>query len=52
MAKDPVCGMEVKDEKYCTEFAEKKYCFCSLACKKSFDVDPEKYAWHEEKQKK
>ena len=52
MSKDPVCGMEVKNEKYCSAFAGKKYCFCSLACKKTFDNDPEKYAWQEEEKKK
>lgn len=44
MAKDPVCGMEVKEEKVCTDYKGKHYCFCSENCKKTFEQDPEKYA--------
>lgn len=46
MAKDPVCGMQV-DERSAAATAEyrgKVYCFCSAACKATFERHPEKYA--------
>ena len=45
MEKDPVCGMEVdpKDAPGVSEYNGKKYYFCSIACKLTFDKDPERY---------
>lgn len=45
MAKDPVCGMEV-DEKTAAATATyqgKTYSFCAVACKSTFEKNPEKY---------
>ncbi len=43
--KDPVCGMEFDAEKAVaqTEHEEKTYYFCSEACKRQFDANPERY---------
>jgi YHS domain-containing protein len=45
MAIDPVCGMEVDEEKaqYVSEYQGKKYYFCSPGCKADFDNDPEAF---------
>ncbi|HID85863.1 MAG TPA: YHS domain-containing protein [Anaerolineae bacterium] len=45
MAKDPVCGMMVDEEKAAatSEYKGKTYYFCSKGCKVAFDKDPEKY---------
>jgi len=45
VAKDPVCGMDVREEDAVgiSDFRGQRYFFCSLACKKAFDEDPEKY---------
>ncbi|PMP73271.1 MAG: hypothetical protein C0180_07190 [Aciduliprofundum sp.] len=44
MVKDPVCGMEVKeDTKFRSDYNGKTYYFCSESCKKQFDKNPEKY---------
>jgi len=41
---DPVCGMKVGQEsKYRSLYRGKLYFFCSPACKKEFDEDPERY---------
>jgi YHS domain-containing protein len=45
MAVDPVCKM-VCDEKSApatSEYKGKKYYFCAMGCKRSFDKNPEKY---------
>ena len=45
MAKDPVCGMNV-DENKAAESAVHKgktYYFCSARCKTSFEKEPNKY---------
>lgn len=45
MAKDPVCGMDV-DEKKAVATATHKghtYYFCTAACKRAFEKNPEKY---------
>jgi len=44
MAKDLVCGMDV-DEKKSTKakYNGKEYYFCSSACKKVFEKNPEKF---------
>jgi YHS domain-containing protein len=45
MAKDPVCGMEVKPDNAAakTEHGGKTYLFCSTACKDKFDENPNKF---------
>ncbi len=45
MQKDPVCGMMVdeKKAKFTTNREGKTICFCSAACKASFDKNPQKY---------
>jgi YHS domain-containing protein len=45
MAIDPVCKMKVDESKPAaeSEYKGKKYYFCALGCKKSFDKNPEKY---------
>jgi Cu+-exporting ATPase len=50
MAKDPVCGMEVDEQKAAAkvEHGGKTYYFCSPGCKTAFEKDPEKYAQPEE----
>lgn len=45
MVKDPVCGMNVDEKKEQTvTYNGKTYCFCSAACKTSFEKAPGKYA--------
>ncbi len=48
MAKDPVCGMEVEPSQtqYKAVYKGEIYYFCSLACKKAFEKDPEYYLTH------
>ena len=45
MAMDPVCGMEVDERKpeFQTQFAGRKYFFCSEDCRKEFENQPEEY---------
>jgi YHS domain-containing protein len=45
MAIDPVCKMKVDESKPAavSEYKGKKYYFCAVGCKKSFDKSPEKY---------
>jgi len=45
VAKDPVCGMEVDEEKAAAkaEHKGKTYYFCSPGCKVAFEKDPPKY---------
>lgn len=45
MAKDPVCKMDVDEQKAAATAAYKgqTYYFCHKMCKESFDKDPEKY---------
>jgi len=42
---DPVCHMKLDERnvKFKSEYKGETYYFCSLACKKKFDEDPEKY---------
>ncbi len=45
MAKDPVCGMDV-DEKNAPAtlvYKGKTYYFCTQACKRAFERNPQKY---------
>ncbi|MFQ6092847.1 MAG: YHS domain-containing protein [bacterium] len=46
MTRDPVCGMEVKeDEAAATSvYQGKTFYFCSQGCKVKFDESPEQYA--------
>ena len=46
MTIDPVCGMEVEEKKngeLQTQFAGRKYFFCSEDCRKEFEADPSGY---------
>ncbi len=45
MAKDLVCGMDVKEgqEAGSSLYKGQKYLFCSTGCKEQFDRDPDKY---------
>lgn len=45
MAKDPVCGMEVNEDKAAAtaDFKGKTYYFCSTGCKEKFEESPDKY---------
>ena len=46
MAKDPVCGMTVDEQKAAATaiYRGSTYHFCSVGCKATFDKAPEKYA--------
>jgi Cu+-exporting ATPase len=45
MTTDPVCGMKVdeKSSEFHTQFAGKKYSFCSENCKQEFEADPDEF---------
>jgi Cu+-exporting ATPase len=45
MAKDPVCGMEVKEEEASiySEYHGNKIYFCSEPCKERFEENPDRY---------
>ncbi len=44
MAKDPVCGMEVNEEKADRiEYKSKTYYFCCPSCKFAFKRNPEQF---------
>lgn len=46
MQVDPVCGMQI-DESEAVGYLEHKgntYFFCSVACQRKFEENPEKYA--------
>jgi len=46
MAKDPVCGMDVEEQKATgtSQYQGRLYFFCSKGCKEKFDREPDKYA--------
>src|SRR5437868_5873671 len=46
MTKDPVCKMDVDEKKtnFSSEYAGRKFHFCSEECKDTFDSQPERYA--------
>ncbi|MEY2394241.1 MAG: hypothetical protein QOF94_586 [Acidobacteriaceae bacterium] len=46
MTVDPVCGMKVDERRteFQTQFAGKKYSFCSEECRQAFQADPDEYA--------
>jgi len=45
MTTDPVCGMKVDEKRteFHTQFAGKKYSFCSENCKQEFEADPDEF---------
>jgi YHS domain-containing protein len=45
MTTDPVCGTEIDDKKaeFQTQFAGRKYFFCSDECRKEFEEQPEDF---------
>ncbi len=45
MAKDPVCGMQIDEEKPAetSEYQGRTYYFCSPGCKATFDREPDKF---------
>ncbi|MDO8721540.1 MAG: YHS domain-containing protein [Syntrophales bacterium] len=43
MAKDPVCGMTVKEEGVKSDYKGRTYFFCSEFCKNLFEEDQERY---------
>ena len=45
MAKDPVCGMEVKENEAAgkSEYKGTIYYFCAPGCKRAFDQNPEQF---------
>ena len=45
MALDPVCHMDVKEQKAAatSQYQGKTYYFCAVGCKKAFDANPGKY---------
>jgi len=45
MTNDPVCGMRVDEEsaEFRTQFAGKKYYFCSADCREEFEDQPADY---------
>jgi YHS domain-containing protein len=45
MAKDPVCGMNVEEQRAAgtSQYQGRSYFFCSNSCKEKFDRNPEQY---------
>lgn len=44
MARDPVCGMEVREDvPHRSEYEGRTYHFCCRGCKVQFDRDPRRY---------
>jgi YHS domain-containing protein len=45
MTKDPVCGMQVDENKApaTSSYQGKKYSFCGQECKDKFDREPQRY---------
>jgi len=50
MAIDPICGMEVDEEKAAAtyEYGGRTYYFCAVGCKEKFAQDPGKFVKEEE----
>jgi len=49
MAKDPVCGMQVDEQRsiskgLTSEYSGQTYYFCSPGCKRQFEQSPERFA--------
>jgi YHS domain-containing protein len=53
MTKDPVCGMQVDENKAAatSSYQGKKYSFCGQDCKNKFDSEPQRYAQQQDTQK-
>lgn len=51
MAKDPVCGMDVKEERAAAtyDYKGKTYYFCAVGCKEKFSQNPERFITEEGK---
>jgi YHS domain-containing protein len=51
MAIDPICKMEVDEEKAAAthEYKGKTYYFCAVGCKERFAQDPEKFVEEEDR---
>ena len=45
MAKDPVCGMDVDEQRAAgtSQYGDRSYFFCSKNCKEKFERNPEQY---------
>jgi P-type Cu+ transporter len=45
MARDPVCGMQVDEQKAAgkSEYQGTTYYFCCAGCKQRFDQEPDRY---------
>jgi Cu+-exporting ATPase len=45
MAKDPVCGMQVDEQRAAgkQEYQGQTYYFCSAGCAQQFERDPQRY---------
>ena len=45
MAKDPVCGMMVEEQRAAATavYQGATYYFCAVSCKRAFEQSPEKY---------
>jgi YHS domain-containing protein len=54
MTKDPVCGMQVDENKApaTSSYQGKQYAFCGQECKDKFDEQPERYAHSKPEQSK
>ena len=52
MAIDPICKMEVDEEKaqYKSEYKGRTYYFCAPGCKKKFDENPQQYVKEEKEE--
>ena len=52
MAIDPICKMEVDEEKaqYKSEYKGRTYYFCAPGCKKTFDENPQQYVKEEKEE--
>ena len=53
MQTDPVCGMQVDDQKANSksQYQGKDYYFCSEDCKRKFDAQPQQYAGNQQQQR-
>ena len=53
MQRDPVCGMQVDENKaQQSNYQGKSYYFCSPGCKEKFDREPQRYAGSQEETRK
>ncbi len=49
MVRDPVCGMEIDEQKapLRSEYQGRTYYFCAPGCKAEFERNPQKYVGHQ-----